>query len=250
MKSLNRALDIIELIAERGEIGVRELAKVSGLPPATTHRIVAALVNRGYLNKNNQTHRYTLALKFLILGEKVQRQINIVTIARPYLEELVAETRENANLCIKDVDSVVYIDHVSSPDHNLQAFTKIGDSAPLYASGVGKIFLSYFSESQLDRYIDETELRSFTSNTISTAQKLKDEVRKIRKKGYAVDNQEKELGVRCVAAPIFNHNEQIQAAISISGAAQRITMKRLPSLGKQVVACARHLSTAMGHRIT
>ena len=250
MKSLNKALDVIEVIAEKGKTGVRELAQISGLPPATAHRIVAALVNRGYLNKDDQTHRYALSPKFLILGEKVQQQIDIVSIARPYLEKLMVETRENANLCIRDGHHVVYIDHVGSPEHNLRIFTKLGGKAPLYASGVGKVFLSWLSESQFQRYLEAVELRSFTPGTLTTPQQLRTEIQTIREKGYAIDNQEKELGVRCVAAPIFNHSNRIQAALSVSGAAQRITMKRLPILAKQVVDAARQLSAAIGQKRT
>ena len=248
MKSLNRALDIIELIAEKGEIGVRELAQISDLPPATAHRIVAALVKRGYLNKDERTHRYTLSPKFLILGEKVQQQIDIVSIARPYLEQLMAKTRENANLSVRDGRNVIYIDHVGSPDHNLRIFTKLGGNAPLYASGVGKVFLSRFSATQFRQYIEAVDLQPFTPHTLTTAQMLADEIEKVRRLGYAVDNQEKELGVRCVAAPILDHGGQIRAAVSVSGAAQRITIKRLPALGELVMECARQVSEAMGHK--
>jgi DNA-binding IclR family transcriptional regulator len=247
MKSLNRALDIIEQVAEHRGIGVREIARLADLPPATAHRIVAALVKRGYLNKNGNDHTYTLSPRFLVLGEKVQQQIDIVSIARPYLEKLMAETRENANLCIRDGHKVIYIDQVGSPDHNLQIFTKLGGSAPLFASGVGKVFLSGFSEDEMVRYIREVTLQPYTTQTITTADRLMEEIQAIRKKGYAVDNQEKELGVRCVAAPVFGHDNQILAAISVSGASQRITAKRLPALGQRVARAARRFSAAMGN---
>jgi IclR family acetate operon transcriptional repressor len=248
MKSLNRALDLIEIIAARGGIGVRELSKTADLPPASTHRIVAALVARGYLNKDERSHRYTLSPKFLILGETVQQQIDIVSIARPFLEKLMAETRENTNLCVRDGHHVIYIDHVGSPDHHLRAFTKLGGKAPLYASGVGKIFLSGFDRDQLEQYLERVVLQPFTPHTITTVSRLTDELKTIVRRGYAVDNQEKEIGVRCVAAPIIDHNGRIQAAISVSGAAQRLTVKRLPGLGRRVVDTAQQLSAAIGHR--
>jgi DNA-binding IclR family transcriptional regulator len=248
MKSLNRTLDIIELIANHRGIGVREIAQIAGLPPATAHRIVAALVNRGYLNKNDRTHHYTLSAKFLILGEKVQQQIDIVSIARPYLEQLMADSRENANLCVRDGDNVIYVDHVGSPDHNLRIFTKLGGNAPLYASGVGKVFLSHLSDSGFEDYVKSVSLKPFTPNTITTPAALHKEILSIRDNRYAVDNQEKELGVRCVAAAVLDHNDKIQAAISVSGATQRITMKRLPALARQVVDCARRISAGIGHK--
>ncbi len=237
----------MERIADHRGIGIRELSQVSGLPPATTHRIVATLAHRGYLDKDGRTHQYTLSPKFLILGEKVQGQFDIVAIARPFLETLMAETRENANLCIRDAHNVIYIDHVGSPDHNLQIFTKLGGSAPLYASGVGKVFLSGFTEPEFQRYVTAVDLKPFTSHTLTSDRQLAGEIRHIREKGYAVDNQEKELGVRCVAAPVFNHSNSMQAAISVSGPVQRIITKRLPILGKTVVRIARQLSAAMGH---
>lgn len=246
MQSLNRTLDVIELIADRRGTGVREIAQISGLPPATVHRIVAALVKRGYLNKDRRTHRYTLTPKFLILGERVQQQLDIVAIARPHLEALMRATRENANLCIRDSDKIIYIDQVGSPEHNLQIFTKLGGSAPLYASGVGKVFLAHMRATELDAYLKAVELRPFTDHTKTTPSALRKEIVAIQKSGYGVDDQERELGVRCVAAPIFNHAHQVVAAISISGASQRIPVHRIKELGQQVVAAAQDISIGMG----
>jgi len=246
MKSLNRALDILELIAERRGIGVREIAQVSDLPPATVHRMVAALAQRGYLNKDRRTHHYTLSPKFMALGERVRQQMDIVAIARPHLEALMAATRENANLCIRDGYKIIYIDQVGSPDHNLQIFTKLGGSAPLYASGVGKVFLAHMRASEFDVYLKSVELRPFTDHTKTTPSELRAEIAAIQKIGHGVDDQEREMGVRCVAAPVFNHARQVAAAISISGASQRIPKQRLKKLGRQVVASAHGISMAMG----
>lgn len=246
MQSLNRALDILELIAEHRGIGIREIAQISGLPPATVHRMVATLTQRGYLNKREPTRHYSLSPKFMVLGERVQQQIDIVAVARPHLETLMTASRENANLCIRDGHKIIYIDQVGSPDHNLQIFTKLGGSAPLYASGVGKVFLAHMNAPALDAYLKAVELRPFTTHTKTAPSALREEIAAIQKIGYAVDDQERELGVRCVAAPVFNHARQVAAAISVSGAAQRIPKQRLKKLGQQVVACARSISTDMG----
>jgi IclR family acetate operon transcriptional repressor len=247
MKSLDKALDIVELIADRSGIGVREIAQRCGLPPATAHRIVAALTRRGYLDKNPRSHGYRLSPRFLVLGEKVQQQIDVVSVARPFLERLMADTRENANLCIRDGHKIVYVDQVGSPDHNLRIFTKLGGSAPLYASGVGKVFLSHFSESQLESYLKDVTRKRYTPHTLTTQKALVSSIQAIHDAGYAVDNQEKEVGVRCVAAPVYDHAGRIRAAVSVSGATQRLSMKRLPALGRRVAACARQISAALGH---
>lgn len=247
MKSLNKALDILELIADNGATGVRELAQMAGLPPSTTHRIVASLVGRGYLTADDRTRRYMLSPKLLILGDKAKQQIDIVSIARPFLEQLMEETRENTNLCVRNGHHVIYVDHVRSPDHNLRIFTKLGGSAPLYASGVGKVFLSFFSSAELDAYLDDVRLEPFTPATLTTIEAMKDEMKQIREAGFAVDNQEKEMGVRCVAAPVLDHGGRIRAAISVSGPVQRIAMKRLPALSRLVVEIAGRISISLGY---
>ena len=249
MKSLNRALDIIELIAERRGIGIREIAQAAGLPPATVHRMVSTLTQRGYLSKSERTRRYTLSPKFMVFGQRVQQQIDIVAITRPHLEALMSATRENANLCIRDGEKIIYIDQVGSPEHNLQIFTKLGGSAPLYASGVGKVFLAHMNASELEAYLKAVELRPFTNHTKTTPVALRKEIAAIQKIGHGVDDQERELGVRCVAAPIYDHAQRIVAAISVSGASQRIPKQRIKELGQQVVACAHSVSVAMGYNV-
>lgn len=246
MKSLNKAIDIIEHISEAGALGISELGVRSGLPPSTIHRILATLANRGYVQQNTETRRYSLSPKFLIFGSRVQQQFDIVSIARPHLEQLMADTRENANLCVRNGDNIIYIDHIPSASHDLRIFTRLGGSAPLYASGTGKVFLSYFSSDLLDDYLYRVTLESLTPTTLSTADHLRQHIKDVHDCGYAVDNQEKETGVRCVAAPIFDYNGKIAAAISISGAVQRITRKRLPQLTDLVIKTAQRISHALG----
>ncbi len=139
------------------------------------------------------------------------------------------------------------IPHVHSMEHNLRTFTRLGGDAPLYASGVGKVFLSRFSDEKFSQFLEDVDLIRFTPTTITTPETLVREIKQVRQKGYAVDNQEKEKGVRYVAAPVLNHKSQIEAAISVSGAAQRITMKRLPALGAIVMEFVIKLSQELGY---
>ncbi len=245
MKSLHKALDIIERISEAGTIGISELASATDLPPSTIHRILSTLSGRGYIQQQPD-RRYLLSPKFLILGSRVQQQFDMVAIARPHLEALMSSTRENANLCVRNGDNIVYIDHVPSASHDLRIFTRLGGSAPLYASGTGKIFLSQFSPNLLDAYLDRVTLTPLTPATLTVANDLRQHIAQVRANGHALDDQEKETGVRCVAAPVFDHSGQIAAAVSISGATQRITRKRLPKLTARVVQTARRISLALG----
>jgi len=247
VKSLFKALDIIEAISETGEMGIRELSERMGFPPATTHRIVSALTEKGYLQKSETSHRYSLSRKFLQLADGIQPNSELSSIARPFLEQLMEKSGENANLCVHNGMDAIYIDHVPSRKHNLRIFTQVGGNAPLYASGVGKVFLSFMDNKQLENYLKAVEFKSLTPHTLTTPAALRHQIEMIRDQGYAVDDQEKELGVRCVAASLLNHRGDIEAAISISGAAQRITDRRLPGLGLMVKETAGKLSYRLGY---
>ncbi|MCG6912137.1 MAG: IclR family transcriptional regulator [Deltaproteobacteria bacterium] len=247
MKSLFKALDIIETLAEAGEMGIRELSAATGYPPATTHRIVSALGERSYLRKMPESNRYSLSPKFLLLADSIQERFEIALITRPHLEKLMRQSGENANLCVRNGVDVIYIDHVHSRRHNLRIFTHIGANAPLHATGVGKIFLSWMAPDQFAGFLERIKFETLTPHTITDPDDLRDEIEKIKKQGYALDDQEKELGVRCIAAPLMNHRGEVVAAISISGAAQRISDSRLSGLADMVKETARTISNRLGY---
>ena len=250
MKSLHKVIDIIEIISDHGSIGTRELSYKSGYPPATTSRILTTLQARNYIQKDPLTKKYALSLKFLELGTKVQRQCNIARIARPYIEKLMKDTRENANLCALAGDDVIYLDHVHSDEHMLQCFTSLGTRVPLYATSVGKALLSQRRESEIKAYLKRIKPISFTEKTCVTKAKLVDELRKVKDKGYALDNEEREAGIRCIGAPIYDHRGQCNAAISVSGPTLRLTDSRIEELGKTVKKYALQISERIGYRLT
>ena len=246
MKSLSKALDTIDAVAEAGSVGIRELATITGLPPSTTHRIVATLVRKHYFQQDPVTKRYSLSFRFLELGSKVQQQTHLTSIAHPHLERLMAETRESINLAVRDRDSAVYLDIVQSKYSMLQLFTRPGARVPLYATGVGKLFLSQMSVSDLDAYLQRVALTPFTRYTLIERNKIIDNLKQIRTKGFAVDNEEMEEGVRCVAACVFDYNGQPAASVSITGAAMRVTPDRVEHFGELIKSCALDISRELG----
>jgi DNA-binding IclR family transcriptional regulator len=246
MKSLFKALDIIDALAERESGGVRELSSITGFPPATTHRILSTLAKRRYLKQDPATKSYSLSLRFLELGTKVQQKFNLVSIARPHLERLMAETEESANLAVQDGDDAVYLDHVQG-SHMLQLFTRLGARVPLYATGVGKALLSQWNPSHLEPYLERTQRKAYTSNTLVDRDRLLDELVRIRSQGFSVDNQEMEEGVICVAAVVYRYDREPVAAISISGANMRITPDRIAHFGEKVRDCALAVSRTLGY---
>ena len=246
MKSLLKAIDTIDAVAEAGNAGIRELSSITGFPPSTIHRIVTTLVERNYFQQNPVTRRYSLSYRFLELGSRFQQQTHLTTIALPHLEQLMATARESVNLAVRDGDSMVYLDIVKSSYSMLQLFTQPGARVPLYATGVGKLFLSQMQDSELDAYLQRSKPSPYTPHTLVKKAKLVNDLQKIRSRGYSVDNQEMEEGVRCVAALIFDHQGKPAASVSITGAAMRITPDRIEQFGTLAKACAAAISSKLG----
>ena len=246
MKSLSKAIDTIDAVAEAGSAGIRELSSLTGFPPSTIHRIVATLVKKHYLQQDPVTKRYSLSFRFLELGSRVQQQTHLTSIARPHLERLMAETRESINLAVWDGDSAVYLDIVQSSYSMLQLFTRPGARVPLYSTGVGKLFLSRMSSKDLEAYLQRIDLTPITRYTLTEREKIFRELNRIRTRGFAVDNEEMEEGVRCVAALIFDHKSQPTASVSITGAAMRVTPDRVEHFGDLIKSCALTISHELG----
>lgn len=246
MKSLAKAIDTIDAVAEAGSVGIRELSDITGFPPSTIHRIVATLVKKKYFQQDPVTKRYSLSFRFLELGSRVQQQTHLTSIARPHLERLMAETRESINLAVRDGDSAVYLDNIQSNYSMLQLFTRPGARVPLYATGVGKLFLSRMSSADLDAYLQRVDLIPFTRHTVIEREQITEELKLIRTRGFAVDNEEMEAGVRCVAALINDYDGRPAASVSITGAAMRVTPDRVEHFGELIKSCALTISHELG----
>ena len=246
MKSLLKAIDTIDAVAEAGCVGIRELSSITGYPPSTIHRIVSTLVEKNYFQQDPVTKRYSLSFRFLELGTRYQQQTHLTAIALPHLEQLMAATRESVNLAVRDGDNMVYLDIVQSSYSMLQLFTRPGARVPLYATGVGKLFLSQMQDDELDAYMQRSKPLAYTAYTLVKRDNLIIDLQKTRSRGYAVDNQEMEEGVRCVAALIFDHQSKATAAVSVSGAAMRVTPDRIEQFGTLVKSCAAAISSQLG----
>jgi DNA-binding IclR family transcriptional regulator len=245
MKSLLKVLNIIEVVAAKGSAGIQEISNQTGYPPPTVHRIVSTLVKRAYLKQDPNNRAYRLSFRFLELGTQVQQQFSLIAVARPFLQHLVEASGENANLVIEDGDDVIYVDHVRG-NQLMQLFTRLGARAPLYCTGVGKLMLSERSLKAKQQYLATTQLVPHTVHTLAAPEALLAELDKIRQQGYAVDDEEMAQGVRCVAALVRNYAGQPVGAISVSGAAMRISKERIPELSGLVKETALEISRELG----
>jgi DNA-binding IclR family transcriptional regulator len=248
VKSLLRALTLLDVLAQNAtEQSLGELAQAAKLPPSTTHRLLHSLQQTGYVAQNHATSGYALGDTLILLGRKAERQRDIRQVARPWLEKLARATRETVNLTRVVDNSVVQLDHIDSPNI-LKVTWDSGQRFPIHASASGKVFLAYLPESEREHILKTVKLRAYTKSTIVDPVRSRAELQAIQARGYAIDDAEREDGVRCVAAPIFDSQGSVVAAVSLSGPSLRMSLASLHELAGTVVVTARAISGALGHR--
>ncbi len=248
-QSVEKTLQIIEVLAnDREPLRLAEISKRVEMPASTVLRMVNTLVEHGYAYQDAQSLRYGLTLRFAQIGHMISSQLRIRDVVHPYLTELSRVTGESTCLAIEEDMEVIYIDVVDGADGMLKIMQRIGKRAPLHSTGVGKLMLINYPPERLDLLAQEKGLSPLTSHTLTTIQELERELDMIQKQGYAVDDEECELGARCVAAPIYDYENHIVAAISVSGPISRITRKRVLELAPMVVGAADKISELMAYR--
>ncbi len=248
VQSIERGLDLLEALAAAQD-GVRivDLSSRVALHASTTHRLLATLSGRGYVRQNNQTGRYFLGPRVLQLAHAFDEHSTILALAHPYLQSLMEASGETANLALLDSGEAVYVDQVPSP-RLVRMFAAIGRRVPLHSTGCGKVFLAYMTKAAVGQILKEKGLPKSTRHTIATYAELEREMAEIRRRGFAVDDQEQDEGVRCVAAPIRDDTGAAVAAMSISGPSTRVTKERIPDLSRLVLTSAGQLSSALGYQ--
>ncbi|MGD8562693.1 MAG: IclR family transcriptional regulator [Desulfarculaceae bacterium] len=249
MQSLRKALSILKLFSgPKSEWTAKEIMAELGFHKSSVQRLVATLEDEGFLTSDGEYNRkYKLGLEILVLGKVAIRNMDLASLATSYLGELVAQANETAHLCIADHGKSLYIAKVEC-DRSIRVASQIGARLPMHCTGVGKVLLSGMSEDEIDRVILQHGLIKYTLNTITSREKLLQELERIRQEGIALDNEEFDLGLRCVAAPIFGTEGEIIASISVSGPANRITDETVPIYTKYVKASAEKISNLLNRR--
>jgi DNA-binding IclR family transcriptional regulator len=244
--SLQRGLRMLQLLAgsHRG-LPAAEIAKLSGLPVSTVHRFLVNLESGGFLSRDN-TGNYHLGVACVFLGAAAREQLDIRTVSLPHLQILNHRTRETVHLTVRHHASAVYIEKLDSPQP-LRIHSRIGASVPLHCSAVGKILLAYMSEPERDKLLSQLELQRFTENTVGSIQELQTQLARVRKNGYASDLEEHELHVRCIAAPIWDHAGGVNASLSVTGPAFRMSSARLREIAPLVRQAGMEISRELGY---
>jgi DNA-binding IclR family transcriptional regulator len=249
VQSLERAFDLLEALAAGGELGVTELAERTGLVPSTAHRLLGTLTKRGYVTQNTISGRYLLGYKVVEIASGLeQRLARLRAVARPHLESIQQATGETTNLVILDGDHVVYVDQVEG-SHRVRMFTVVGTSALAHTTGSGKAIMAYGPpEAVTSLYAGREPLARLTPRTLVTLEELQEDFTRIRRRGYAIDHEEHEEGVGCVATPLFDHTGRPCAAISVSGPSARIVHADTAELGALLIEHSGQISDALGYR--
>ncbi len=247
VQSLDRALDLLEALATTDELGVSDIAARTGLVPSTAHRLLGTLVARGYAAQNPSSGRYLIGYKLLELTSGLHdRLARLRAAARPHLESIQRETGETTNLVVLEGRNVVYIESVAGT-RSVRLFTEVGRAIPAHTAGSGKALLAWRAPGDVAALLGGEPLAASTSRTLTSLEALQDDFARIRRRGYATDNEEHELGVACVATPVFDHAGLALAAISVSGPTPRILHADTADLAGLLREHASDVSRALGY---
>jgi DNA-binding IclR family transcriptional regulator len=242
--SLAKGLRILELLATHGDMSASRMAAHLGTSRAASHRFLTTLRDLGYVEKTEEG-RFSLSFKVLDLGMKKLESFEIRHTVHPFMQEIALVSGETVNFGHWDGRVIVHLDKINSTEI-FRLDVGMGAAAPAYCTGLGKAVLSFLDDSELDAYLESVELIAMSPKTITDPQQLKADIARIRKRGYAIDDEELSLGLRCVAAPIFDYTGKPNYALSISGPTQRMTKKKINAMQSQLVPLCRKISRQSG----
>jgi len=247
LQSVIRTFEIVEYLAQNNEAGITELSNDLGQSKSTTYRFLSTLKSLGYVRQNRKNDKYTLSHRLFEISSKAMGHNDTITVARPILEQLANESCESVHLSVLERNTIVYIDKIDSA-YSLRMFSHIGRSAPAHCTAMGKALLAYQPESFIDELFSNGELRAYTANTITDKDKLKKSLTQIRRRGVAVDNEEYEDGLKCVAAPIRDYNSGVIASFCVAGPSIRLRQSVIKRLKEQVAQASEEISRRLGFR--
>jgi len=245
---LDRTLRILDLLAQSdSDLGPSELGEKLALHRSTTHRLLKVLERHQLIRKSQVEGKYGLGIKLFELGSRVVSQFDLPTRSQPFLRRLVDVAGETAHVCVLNDAEMVSVANVEGP-WTLRTPSTVGRRTPLYCTSVGKVLLAFLPEAEQGHLLDRVKLVRRTRRTITSRTALEAELQLVRRRGFGMDNEEIEEGLRCIGAPVFNHRGEIAAAISVAGPVFRVTKQRVPEIVRAVKAAGRDLSSELGYR--
>jgi IclR family transcriptional regulator, KDG regulon repressor len=229
------------------ELSLQEISKHLSLPKPTVHRILSALKHFDFVEQDEDTRKYRLGWKMFELGSCVDTLNLLKTRARPHLQELCTRARETVHLAVLRNSEILYVDKIMGP-HRMTMITSIGLRLPSHVGGLGKCLLAFAPQGEFDTVIGSAELKQYTPNTITDPEKLREVLAEVRTNGFAIDNEEVEIGLTCIAAPLLDGNHNSVGAISIAGPKVRMTRVVMAEYTKIALEAAARISHDLGCR--
>jgi DNA-binding IclR family transcriptional regulator len=245
LHSLDRAVSVLEALSESDvPLSLAEICQRMNLHKSTAHRSLMVL-ERSAMIERTQENRFRLGLKLYELGNRAVEQIDLRARVYPFFRRLAMQVGETVHLSVLQKTSVVYLDKVE-PNRRVCMSSKTGTSNPVYCTSMGKAMLAFQSEETIEQIIAKIRFVRYTRKTLCSREALLKALERVRRRGYAIDDEEIELGVRCVGAPIFDDNHRAVAAVSVSGPSSRITAQSVPGIAEHLLRCCREISASLG----
>jgi DNA-binding IclR family transcriptional regulator len=245
VRAIERALRILDVFDDQlPEMGISEIAAAAGLHKATTHRIVTTLVHHGYLERAAGGQKYRLGLQLTHLGLKVLRRMDLRREALPHMTRVAQHYDEACDLSIYDRGEVFYIE-VLQGNRALTIAASVGQRLPAHCTASGKVFLAYLPAEEVEALLSRP-LLSYTGKTVASPELLRQEIEATRRRGYGLDDEEMEEGVRAVSAPIRNQEGAVVAAVGMPGPSSRMTLERVPEIAAALKDAAEAVSRRLG----
>ena len=242
----DRIFRTIELLARSGSSGLLDISNELELNKSTVHRILNSLICMDYVKQDPDTSKYSLTFKFCSLSNQVLSHNSLIDIARPYIQDLAEQTGETVHLVQMEGINAVYIDKVEAPHNSVRMVSMVGKTIPLYCSGVGKAILADMDDDQIRQIWGQSELHTYTANTVTDYNTFLEVIGAIRNNGYSMDNEEMEIGVRCIAVSLGCVHHKLPYAISISAPKDRMKDKQITQYKKLLLNTKKQLLAELG----
>jgi IclR family acetate operon transcriptional repressor len=246
--SVERALGMLEAVAQEPEgLSNAEISRKLQIPKSSASYILRSLEKHGYLRRDTETARYRVGLKILSLSRGALSGIDVRELALPIMRHLMEKTSLTCHLAILDGPEAVYIEKVE-PQGFIRVDTWVGRRMRVHATSVGKALVAHIPQAQLEKIVANRPMEKRTPKTITTLPRLLKELERVRTLGYAVDDEENNLGARCLGAPVFNQQGNIEVSIGLSGTINQVNAESMPRMVEALKDAARHLSMQLGYR--
>ncbi|MFN3207445.1 MAG: HTH-type transcriptional regulator BhcR [Roseovarius sp.] len=245
IKSLDRAMEVLDYVSQHQGKALSELATEMDQSPATLYRVLVTLETRGLVEFDPEEQAWHIGSQAFIIGARFLRRTTLVERARPVLRRLMEVTGETANLGVETSGQVLFVSQVET-HASIRAFFPPGTLSQMHASGIGKALMAEMDDARLTRLLNNQPLTAYTEHSITDADKLRSELALTRSRGYAIDGEEKNIGMRCIAAPVFDFNNEPVAGLSVSGPTSRVGTGDIDRLSAAVMQAATDLTKAIG----